>query len=611
MFSESNPNFSRFLPYYQREMAYLLGAGQDFARAYPAAAQGLDLSAKGSSDPHVQRLIESFAFLTARLQLEIEDQYSFLSYALLSVLYPQFISPTPSCVMVKMDVPDAHKAQLAGTEIKVGSDLTSTSNTGVKCRFQTTAPATYWPLDIIDVAYDNATNYDMPIPVKSSTLLRLRIRSSYGNIKKFSINSLRFYLGGNLLTALILFKWLHTYDVSEPLPAMIQNVSDGPLTLLPRQTFQSLGFSPEEALVKNMIKADPVHQLLWEYFTFPQKFLFFQLNDLLDSLTQVDGNEFTLFLPLPAEASPNSCPLIQQNIQLNCVPSINLFRKTAEPIRFDYKKTRYRLVPDQRLEREMEVHSVLKVSSAVDMTAPAQEYKPYFSSHYHDQSHSQSCFWLGQRTRTSLPDAGGTDFLMSFIDYHMNAQNPAEKTIYAHTLCTNRKFAEKIPVQTQMTFSGDNVGITGMTLDRPTRSLSPILDGEIHWKLINQLASDFLGLCSTAGTIDPLKGILGLYQRAPSQISSTVDALQGFSIENTIGRLTSGIWRGFVPMLRVTMNVRENQANMQGYFLLVMILNEFFKLSGNFNTLIQTQIFGSTNNLIKRWEPALCTAASL
>lgn len=81
-----HPYFSKLLSYYQREMTYLEGSGELFGRAYTHVAQGLHFSNKGSADPHVKRLLASFAFLIARLQMGIDDEYSYLSTKFLEVL---------------------------------------------------------------------------------------------------------------------------------------------------------------------------------------------------------------------------------------------------------------------------------------------------------------------------------------------------------------------------------------------------------------------------------------------------------------------------------------------------------------------------------------------
>ena len=62
------------LPYYERELGWLRRYGREFAERYPKIAGRLLLSADGSQDPHVERLIEAFALLSARTSKRIEDE---------------------------------------------------------------------------------------------------------------------------------------------------------------------------------------------------------------------------------------------------------------------------------------------------------------------------------------------------------------------------------------------------------------------------------------------------------------------------------------------------------------------------------------------------------
>src|SRR6516162_1443926 len=91
-------------PYYERELLFIRQLAQDFARQYPAAAGRLLLEANRSTDPHVERLIESFALLTGRIQLKIDDEFPELTSAMLGILYPHYLAPIPSMAVVQFDL---------------------------------------------------------------------------------------------------------------------------------------------------------------------------------------------------------------------------------------------------------------------------------------------------------------------------------------------------------------------------------------------------------------------------------------------------------------------------------------------------------------------------
>src|SRR6516225_5369565 len=109
--------------YYERELLFIRQLGQEFARQYPAAANRLRLEPNRSLDPHVERLIESFALLAGRIHHKLDDEYPELTDAMLSVLYPHYLAPVPSMAVVQF-VLDAARGQLPeGFLIPAGSRL--------------------------------------------------------------------------------------------------------------------------------------------------------------------------------------------------------------------------------------------------------------------------------------------------------------------------------------------------------------------------------------------------------------------------------------------------------------------------------------------------------
>jgi type VI secretion system protein ImpG len=607
---EHNPNFSRLLPFYQREMAYLLKVGQEFAKAYPRAAEKLELSAKGSSDPHVERLLESFAFLTGRLQMEVEDHQSLISNYLLDVLYPQFSKPYPSCVITKLEPKDEASELFKGRVVPARTPLSTVSEEGITCKFQTTMDSEVWPLDVVDVSYERSQFYDLShYRLKSPWLLRLRIKAHEGSLASLPVEHLVFHLGGDILTAFTLFRWLNTYDPQEPIPVFWVN-EDRKIIDIPN-AYSPLGFRANEDIIPEAHHTSSAQRQLWDFFHFPQKFLFFKIANLRPVFDAATGDTLDLLLPLPGGSAPEQWPLIKQNVALGCVPAVNVFAKTSEPIKLDHRKTFYRLITDYRFEEFMEVHSIQKISSATTIDTPAETVHPYFSYTHDIQENKDETFWVGHRIQTSLPNTRGTDMLLSFIDYRLKTLEGNEQTVYAHMLCTNRNFAEKIPVHAKFDVQGDFAGLHAVALFKPTRVAKPILFGDTQWQLINHLALDHLGLCANMNSTAPLKKMLKLYNKGHASLGFAIEALQDIHFEKTVSVLGEKFWKTFVPMLSITLKVDDQKANTQGFFVLCMILKDLFKTSSGFNTLIQTRIVGLSDNTIKLWEPEPCNTEVL
>src|SRR4051794_33342842 len=92
------------LPYYNRELSYIRRLATQFATAHPKIAGRLRLGPDSSDDPHVERLIEAFAYLTARVRHKLDDDFPELTEALLGVLYPHYQAPVPSMAVVQFEL---------------------------------------------------------------------------------------------------------------------------------------------------------------------------------------------------------------------------------------------------------------------------------------------------------------------------------------------------------------------------------------------------------------------------------------------------------------------------------------------------------------------------
>src|SRR5579872_4211308 len=113
------------LEYYQTELGHLRAMAGAFAEQYPKIAGRLQLDARQSTDPHVERLLQGFAFLAARVHLKIDDDFPEITEALLNAVYPHYLRPVPAMTIVQFDL-DPEKAKLPnGYRIPAGRELVS------------------------------------------------------------------------------------------------------------------------------------------------------------------------------------------------------------------------------------------------------------------------------------------------------------------------------------------------------------------------------------------------------------------------------------------------------------------------------------------------------
>ena len=139
---------SQFLDHYNRELGYLRDLGNEFAQEYPAVAGRLGMDEFSCADPFVERLLEGFAFMAARVHRRLDSEFPRLTRGLLQSIYPHYTRPIPSAAMVAIE-PDPDEGSLVdGYRLPRGSRLhgPATTKSPTPCRFETTQALDLWPI---------------------------------------------------------------------------------------------------------------------------------------------------------------------------------------------------------------------------------------------------------------------------------------------------------------------------------------------------------------------------------------------------------------------------------------------------------------------------------
>ena len=202
------------LPYYERELNAIKRIAGEFAEAHPKIASRLRLSADGVDDPHVSRLLEGTAFLAARVHHRLDDEFPELTDALLNLLYPHYLAPIPSCMVVQLDA----NGDLANpTRLAPGIAFDTEPVHGEPLRYQSTAPVTLWPIEIEAVRLSGLPIVAPPNPEAAGAMAVLRITlkcgSSDGTFNQLGVDQLRFFLRGPSNQTLPLYELLCAHAI--------------------------------------------------------------------------------------------------------------------------------------------------------------------------------------------------------------------------------------------------------------------------------------------------------------------------------------------------------------------------------------------------------------
>ena len=577
------------LGYYQAELTHLRGEGAEFARRYPRVARRLELSADESPDPHVERLIESFAFLTSRIQRQLDDEFPDAAAGLLGVLYPHFTAPIPSTSVARFDVAKGKGKLTQGHEIARGTALYARTADDLTCRFQTCYPVTLWPLRVTYAGIESPAQ--VAVPRGTSSILRIRLQGWGDPLEK--LESLRFYLSGELRSAAALYELLFAQAGA----VFVRNSADGELIPLPEDSLRPVGFGRDEAVLAAPDHAHPAYRLLQEYFAAPHKFLF---ADFANLEPVKHAGEWEIIVALRGSV-PEWLRVTADSLHLGCTPIVNLFKRITEPIRLDHRRSEYALIPDVRRPKTTEVHTIVKVSSSADPKKEAGIYHPLYSFAHGQEAHA---YWHSRRVPTPRTDVQGTDVLLSFVDLNFDSALPAERTVWAHTLCTNRGLAEQVGVGAVLQIEEAAPQYDIHMLHRPTQQIDPPLAGATLWRLLSQLSVNHLSLDGPAG-VAALREILRLYGAFGSPGSEQqADGLVGIHCKHVVRRAGVGEWRGMCRGTEVTLTFDETFFAGTRAFLLASVLRHFLALYASINSFTQTVARGTASDAEwKRWPP--------
>jgi type VI secretion system protein ImpG len=604
--------------YYQSELSYLRKSGVEFARQHPGIAGRLELGTDIVPDPFTERLIESFAWLTGRIRHSIHARIPQLSTTLLGAIYPNFTAPVPSLSMAQF-YPDVQRQELADgvtvpaeTSLECSSHETSGSD-NVTLKWRTAWSVTLYPVHIARADFLPAGRYGFTGAARHAvSVLRLRLVSETVPLEKCNIKNLRIFLNSNRFETFALYEklLLHRLDTGLFNPDSVQEKAEP--VLLGKEAVRPAGLTAEELVLPKTDFAMPSYQLLQEYFSFPERFLFLELAiDLkkhLAALTK-DAPLRQLDLLIPLDMEPRGLNVSPEMFRLYVTPVVNLFEKISEPVLWDDMQSEYRLLPDAKRYKSTEIHSVKTVSMIDPENGNTLPVKPFFSAEFSETENPVNTanlpesYWIMERT-PSAAGIPGTDVWLRFVDSKFKTNRLQSRTVFARILCTNRSFASEAQAGTVLQSETEIPCRTITLLTKPTETQTPPMDGESLWMLISHLSLNYLSLEGEDGAA-VLREILRLYiPRENSTAQRLLSGLRNLRTESIVRRMGHVPWRGFVRGLGIELTLDETYFTGNSAYLFAEVMNEFFRLYAGINTLTELTWRSTIGDEIrKQWQP--------
>ncbi len=611
----------KLVEYYNRELAYLRELGAEFSAAFPKIAGRLSLREIEVADPYVERLLEGFSFLTARIQMKMDAEFPRLSQRILEMVCPHYLAPTPSMVVVRME-PSTTEGNLAdGYRLPAGSVLRArkTTEEQTPCDFRTGHDVTLWPIDLVRARLAGPP-LDLPLPrlrlpAEPAGHLRLELAVRGGmQFQHLKMDRLDVYISAVDAVASHLQELIH-----ESLIGVVVHDAKDPSRVfanLPPEALHAEGYEQAQALLPYSHRAFQGHRLLHEYFAFPPRFRFFSIRGLAAALAQAPVQALAVTLLLRKAQPSLESQVDQHKFLLHCVPAVNLFERVADRIHLAPNVNEYHVVLDRTRPRDFEAYSITAVTGHQEGQVSDREFVPLYASIHGIRPDDQAYFAVRREPRLFSENAIrfgprtqylGSEVFVSLVDQRAAPFSDDLKQLTVVAQCTNRDLPLLMAVNSAegdfTTVESTPVGAIRIVAG-PSRPVASMADNEITWRLISHLSINYLAMTDLSDEegAATLRDLLKLYlDLGDRDLSGQIAGLKAMSIAPITRRLPQH--RPLVYGRGVGVEVAVDEAPFAGVspWPLVAVLERFFARHVGVNSFTELALQSRQRGKIAQW----------
>ncbi len=608
----------RLLSYYNRELQYLRELGGEFARQFPKIAGRLGLEAFECADPYVERLLEGFAFLAARVQLKIDSEFPRFTEHLLSLVYPHYLAPTPSMAIVKV-TPNHRQGQLNdGFCVPRGSALRSNVGRGdqTACEYRTGHDVTLWPIELASVGHVSNVGKldDLKLPGKKRIqgAIKFRFRTLTGvPFNDLSLDNLALFVSGPEQFSLRIYEML--LAGAQALVVRAPNSDD--LTLVLDNPIRPIGFEDEEALLPFGSKSFQGYRLLHEYFSFPSRFQFLGLSGLEEGVARCSESELEVVVLLDRHDPTIESAISTAHFELFCTPAINLFPKQIDRIHLNERQHQYHLIADRTRPRDFEVHSLTEVVGMGTRAHTRQEFTPFYASR--ERSAQDSAFYTIHREVRIVSERekrdgarstySGSELFMSLVNGEQGPFFSDLRQLAIAALCTNRDLPLMMSVGAG---PADFYLDSGAPIDTircvagPSEPRPPSAWGASSWRLVSHLSLNYLSITDTnpeAGAA-ALRQLLQLYGEfgAPA-MRRQIEGVRSVTSTSIVRRIRTPGPLAFGRGVEISLDCDESAFEGGSAFLFSAVLERFLAKHASINSFTELVFKSAQRGESMRW----------
>ncbi|MFV5192463.1 type VI secretion system baseplate subunit TssF [Acinetobacter courvalinii] len=582
----------QLLPYYEKQLQEFGQQSREFAQKYPKIAQRLSLNQEQIDDPHIERLIQAFSLIAARIDKKLEDSYDVFTHSLFEVMFPQYLRHFPACTVVSFEDINKLKQLTAAHVIPQKTALKSRSFKGVQCEFNTTNEVRLLPISLTQLEFQTSPSIHMHLNQNATLSLKFEIFNEAQN-------------------------WI----LDEKLPIYLDAISNFPLQVLdsifrkdtgfalrvgPRvveisNPFEVMGFTEQESLLPIDQHTHHAYRLLMEYFCFPEKFNYLNLD--LSRLKGLLGqqNQFEILIHLKLNLNDqavvrNYSELNVANFKLFTTPAINLFEKQAEPQKISHTQLQYPLITDAHHPELYQVYSVIEMNMVREKTNQEQTHLPvlpfFAMSHYHNDK-VQFFYSLNYvPAQNKITQMG-----YSIVSKNLKPYEIKSDFISTRLLCSNGDLPHEALSQSNniLNLNDSSLARRALILKRPTSPFYFDKNKNEQWRIISHLSLNTLALMK-GDALSHVKELLALYNLPHSKENILlIDALKQLSFSTTNKLVNSKPFPMFIRGVKAELAVNKSVFRGHSLYIFSQLLSHVFNLKVQINSFVDVVVKDSLN----------------
>ncbi|MFN3469831.1 MAG: type VI secretion system baseplate subunit TssF, partial [Novosphingobium sp.] len=506
----------RLLRFYNEELTYLRESAREFGEEHETVAARLGLKTPNDPDPYVERLLEGVAYLSARVQLKLSDQYPEFTQHLLSAVQPHYLAPVPSICIAGFEPKDGDPLLAEGYEVPRQTELVATSDEpgASPVTFRTGHAVRLYPLRIVEAEYLGSrtavASFAASAGARAEAGLRLRFEGAGAiPLEALRITDLPLYLDGSETIPGELYRQI----IGETVAVLARPASSASAPPVPLPLPVQAGFEQHEALLPPEERSFRGYRLLTEYFACPERFLFAVLRGLDKAFAGAAGGAVDIVLLFNRNAPALAGAVSPGNFRLFATPAINLFEKQLGRVQVDQAEHEFLLMPDRTRPIDFEVWRILDVSAHMREATEPRPVAPLYALGALLYDWRDALFFVPrlklrrlstrEQRRLRRDDYTGTETWLSLTA----AGNPERiadiKELAVRALVTNRELAAKLTFRGTEHFIPPGGPVRAVSVLRsPSKPRPPLGLDDAAWRIIAHLTPNYASLVPEDGS-DP------------------------------------------------------------------------------------------------------------